>query len=68
MYVSKYLSKSLGEALGRARRYALSVSIPEMKKPGWTWAPARVALIAVQELGAIAVDWNATYWEAGASP
>jgi len=67
-YVSKYLAKSIGAAAGQARRYALSISIPEVKQPGWTWAPARVALVAVQELGAIAVDWNATYWEAGASP
>lgn len=62
-YVSKYLSKSLGEALGRARRYALSVSIPEMKESGWTWDPRRVALVAVDRLGAVEVDWDAVYWD-----
>jgi hypothetical protein len=63
MYVSKYLSKSLGEALGRARRYALSVSIPEIKEPGWAWDPRRVALVAVDRLGAVEVDWDAVYWD-----
>ena len=52
-YVSKYLSKSLGEALGRARRYALSVSIPEIKESGWSWDRRRVALVAVDRLGAV---------------
>ena len=41
-YVSKYLSKSVGDADGSARRYALSVSIPEIKEAGWSWSPARV--------------------------
>jgi len=62
-YVSKYLSKSLGEALGRARRYALSVSIPEFKEPGWAWDCRRVALVAVDRLGALEVDWDAVYWD-----
>jgi hypothetical protein len=58
-YVSKYLTKSVGEADGSARRYALSVSIPEIKQAGWSWSPARVALVAVEQLGAVEVDWNA---------
>lgn len=66
--MAKYLSKSLGEALGRARRYALSVSIPEIKEAGWAWDPRRVALVAVDRLGARYVNWDAVYWEATASP
>ena len=66
--MTNYLGKSLGEALGRARRYALSVSIPETKEAGWAWDPRRVALVAVDRLGAHCVDWDAFYWEAAASP
>jgi hypothetical protein len=62
-YVSKYLTKSVGDADGSARRYALSVSIPEIKEAGWSWSPARVALVAVEQLGAVEVDWDATYWD-----
>jgi hypothetical protein len=62
-YVSKYLTKSVGDAGGSARRYALSVSIPEIKEAGWSWSPARVALVAVEQLGAVEVDWDATYWD-----
>jgi len=54
--VSKYLTESIGDEDGSARRYALSVSIPEMKEPGWTWAPRRIALAAVNRLGAVEVD------------
>jgi len=68
IYVSKYLSKSLGKALGRARRYALSVSIPEVKDPGWAWDCRRVALVAVDRLGADCVDWDAAYWRAEVPP
>jgi hypothetical protein len=59
-------ASSIGAAVGRARRYALSVSIPEIKESGWSWLPCRVALAAVEQLGAVAVDWGATYWSAGA--
>lgn len=62
-YVSKYLTKSVGDTDGSARRYALSVSIPEMKEPGWTWDPRRVALVAVERLGAVCVDWDVVYWD-----
>jgi hypothetical protein len=61
-YVSKYLTKSVGDADGTARRYALSVSIPEIKEAGWSWSPTRVALVAVEQLGAVEVDWDATYF------
>jgi hypothetical protein len=54
--------------VGRARRYALGISIPARKQPGWAWTPRSVALVAVDELGAIAVDSDVSYWEAGASP
>jgi hypothetical protein len=67
-YVAKYLGKSLSEALGRARRYALSVPIPEIKETGWAWDPRRVAFVAVDRLGAVCVDWDAVYWEAGRVP
>jgi hypothetical protein len=62
-YVSKYLTKSVGDADGSARRYALSVSIPEIKEAGWSWSPARVALVAVEQLGAVEIDWDAVYWD-----
>jgi hypothetical protein len=62
-YVSKYLTKSVGDADGSARRYALSVSIPEIKEAGWSWSPARVALVAVEQLGAVEVDWDAACWD-----
>jgi hypothetical protein len=65
-YVSKYLIKSVGDAYGSSRRYALSVSIAEIKEPGWEWLPFRVALVAAEQLGAVAVDWDATYWSAKA--
>jgi hypothetical protein len=64
-YVSKYLTKSVGDVDGSARRYALSVSIPEIKQAGWSWSPARVALVAVEQLGAVEVDWNAVHWDGG---
>jgi len=67
-YVSKYLTKSVGDVDGGVRRYGLSVSIPQIKEAGWSWLPARVALVAVEQLGAVCVDWDATYWEASASP
>ncbi len=65
-YVSKYLTKSIGDADGGARRYALSVSIPEIKEAGWSWCPARVAVVAVEQLGAVEIDWDAIYWSAQA--
>jgi hypothetical protein len=63
-YVAKYLSKSIAEQCGRARRYALNVRIEEIKEVGWAWDPRRVALVAVEKLGAVAVDWEATEWRA----
>jgi len=62
-YVSKYLTKTIGEVAGAARRYSFSESIPDIKQPGWYWRPGRVATVAVDQLGALAVDWDATYWE-----
>lgn len=72
-YVAKYLGKSLGglnprRNLGRAHRYAMNVSIPEIKEPGWAWDARRVALVAVDRLGAVAVDWDATCYDAGLEP
>lgn len=63
-YVSKYLTKSVEDADGSARQYALSVSIPAIKQAGWSWSPARVALVAIEQLGAVEVDWDAVRWEA----
>ena len=70
-YVSKYLAKSLADDRFnpvRARRYAFNVSIEELKEVGWRWTWARVARVAVDELGAQVVDWDATYWSAEAPP
>jgi hypothetical protein len=51
MYVSKYLAKSIGAAAGRARRYAMNVSIPEKKEPGWAWSAWSLALFSFDRLG-----------------
>jgi hypothetical protein len=68
-YVAKYLGKSLGGPgtgfnLGRAHRYAMNVHIPQITEPGWQWDARRVALVAVERLGAVAMDWDATYYDA----
>lgn len=49
-YVSKYLAKSVGAAAGRARRYAMNVSIPESKEPGWVWSPWSLVLFSFDRL------------------
>lgn len=63
-YVSKYLFKSVGVALGHARRYAMTESHIEPPSPGWAWSPGRVALVAVELLGAAHCDWDAVRWAA----
>lgn len=67
-YVSKYLTKSIGLADAGRRRFAMNVRIEELKDSGWHFSWLRVATIAVEQLGAIAVDWDATYWSAGLAP
>lgn len=67
-YVAKYVSKGLGEgtSLGKLRRWASNVPDPTPKPEGWAWTWRRVATVAVEEFGAIAVDWDATFYEASA--
>ena len=71
-YVSKYLAKTVAapvaQALGRARRYAFNVPDDTPHEEGWSWSPLRVALVAVEFLGARAVDWDATRWSPEAEP
>ena len=62
-YLSKYLSKSADDAPWPWPRNARLVSaglkrkLPQrIPKPGWSWAPASVALVAVDLLGAASVD------------
>jgi len=33
-------------------------------KAGWAWETRRVALVVVDRLGAVEVDWDAVYWDA----
>lgn len=71
-YVSKYLSKSVGAALGSARRYAFDAAGLAITKPSegstaktdWAWLPSRVAMVAVEILGAPFCDWEAVRWAA----
>lgn len=65
-YVSKYLTKSISSASPSRRRFAMNVRIDDLKEAGWRFAWAPVATVAVDFLGAVAVDWNATYWTAAA--
>jgi hypothetical protein len=71
-YVSKYLAKTIAApvaaALGRARRYAFNVPDDTPHEEGWRWSPLRVALVAIEFLGARAVDWDATRWSPEAEP
>lgn len=72
-YVSKYLTKSIAVAptdrLGaRRRRFAMNVRIEETKESGWAFSFLRPALVAVEYLGAIAVDWDADYWSPAYEP
>lgn len=67
-YVSKYLFKATGAPVsGSRRRFTLTEAPPEPSHE-WKWNPARVATVAVELLGAIAVDWDAMRWDAVASP
>lgn len=63
-YVLKYVTKTIGADArdSRRRRFAMNERIEELKESGWCFSWLRVALVAVEELGAVAVDWNATYW------
>jgi len=49
-YVSKYLAKSVGAAAGRARRYAMNISIPESKEPGWVRSRWSLVLFSFDRL------------------
>lgn len=63
-YVSKYLTKSIDRWSG-ARRFAMNERHEEPKEQGWRFSWARVATVAVELLGAVAVDWEATAYGFG---
>jgi hypothetical protein len=69
VHVSKYLAKSVGQAVGRARRYGFSGKVPKLEtEPGWEASPLPVAMVAVEYLGAVAVVADATFWQSEAPP
>jgi hypothetical protein len=64
-YVSKYLFKAAGEAVGGSRRrFTLTERNADPPSVGWVSVAMRPALVAVEFLGAVAVDWDATRWSA----
>jgi hypothetical protein len=75
LYLSKYLSKTSDDApwpwpartrlVSAGLRRKLPLRVP---KPGWSWAPASVAVIAVDELGAACVDPDATFYSRERDP
>lgn len=62
-YVSKYLFKAAGAAVGGSSRRFTITEPPPPPSAGWEWIAARVATVAVDLLGAITVDWDALRWE-----
>lgn len=68
-YLSKYLSKTADDAPWPwpVRTRLVSAGLrrklpPRVPRPGWSFAPTSVALVAVDRLGATCVDVNATFY------
>jgi hypothetical protein len=63
-YVSKYLAKDGMQhpAFRHARRYAIRAAEPEREPGDWCYTPRCPALVAVDELGCIEIDWEADGW------
>lgn len=67
-YVSKYLAKSLHESFAGTRRWASNEPDQAPTASGdWQWSPLRPALVAVEQLGAVAVDWDTDFYRAPAN-
>jgi hypothetical protein len=63
-YVSKYLTKDgmQHRAFRHARRYAIRAAEPEREPDDWCYTARCPALVAVDELGCMEIDWEADGW------